>query len=177
MLTLGISRLAAFLIEVIKFISILLQKSLLAVITAVSATLMPVQPSVTHIDSVFPEQAEVREITAQTLEEFIRAEARLNNLDEEKVIFIARCESQMRYGALGDSHLICKSTKKPMRSRGIWQINECGHPEVSDEQAFDPSWSTGWAMGIFKNGNESKEWKACSNKYQKFVNAASIAKR
>jgi hypothetical protein len=177
MLTLGISRLAAFLIEVIKFISILLQKSLLAVIAAVSATLMPVQPSVTHIDSVFPERVEARKITAQTLEEFIRGKARLNNLDEEKVIFIARCESQMRYGALGDSHLICQSTKKPMRSRGIWQINECGHPEVSDEQAFGPSWSTDWAMEIFKNGNESKEWKACSNKYQKFANAASIVRR
>lgn len=177
MLTLGISRLAAFLIEVIKFISILLQKSLLAVITAVSATLMPVQPSVTHIDSVFSEQVEAKEITAQTLEEFIMAEARLNNLDEEKVIFIARCESQMRYRALGDSNLICKSTKKPMRSRGIWQINECGHPEVSDEQAFDPAWSTDWAMEIFKNGNESKEWKTCSKKYQKFANAASVAKR
>lgn len=33
----------------------------------------------------------------------------------------------------------------PSRDRGLWQINDVWHPEVTDEQAFDPVWSTRWA--------------------------------
>lgn len=126
------------------------------------AGLMPVQPAVTHIE---PELIEVEEITVKTPEDLIRERARANNLDEEKIIFIARCESQIEPEAIGDGHLFCAKTKEVVRSRGVWQINDCAHPEISDEQAFDLEWSTGWAMEIFKKGEEAKEWKRCTNKY------------
>ncbi len=118
---------------------------------------MPVQPTTTHIE---PEL---------TLEEMIREKARINNLNEEKIIYIARCESQLDHQAVGDGNLTCASTKKPMRSRGIWQINECGHSEISDAQAFDPAWSTAWAMEVFKKGSEAKEWQRCTNKYLSMI--------
>lgn len=137
----------------------------MAAIVAVSTLLMPVQPSATHIEP----SVEGQQIGPITLEQMIIEKARQNNLDEEKVIFIAKCESQIEPEALGDGHLICSSTGDPMRSRGIWQINECGHPEISDEQAFDPEWSTDWAIEIFKKSDEAKEWKRCALQYAKHL--------
>lgn len=133
---------------------------------AVSVMLMPVQPIVTHIEPELIESASGGgEITVKTPEDLIRERARENNLDEEKIIFIARCESQIEPEAIGDGHLVCAKTQERVRSRGVWQINNCAHPEISDEQAFDLIWSTGWAMEIFKKGEEAKEWKRCTNKY------------
>ncbi len=126
------------------------------------AGLMPIQPAVTHIE---PESIEIKEITVKTPEDLIREKARANNLDEEKIIFIARCESQIEPEAIGDGHLVCSRTQKQINSRGVLQINNCAHPEISDEQAFDLEWSTNWAIEIFKKGEESKEWKRCTNKY------------
>lgn len=133
---------------------------------AVSPWLMPVQPLTTHTE---PEMIEKKEVRPLTLEEMIRERARINNLDEEKIIYIARCESRLDHQAIGDGNLTCASTKKPMRSRGIWQINECGHPEINDAQAFDPAWSTAWAMEVFKKGGEAKEWQRCANKYLSMI--------
>jgi hypothetical protein len=136
---------------------------------AVSPWLMPVQTLTTHIEPETIKTIETEEVRPLTLEEMIRERARINNLNEEKIIYIARCESQLNHQAVGDGNLTCASTKKPMRSRGLWQINECGHPEISDEQAFDPVWSTDWAMEVFKKGEEAKEWQRCTNKYLSMI--------
>lgn len=76
---------------------------------------------------------------------------------------IAQCESNFDTHAIGDGHLICKQTGEPIRSRGIWQINNCAYPEITDEQAFDPVWSTQWAKEQFEKGLAEKEWKNCYN--------------
>ncbi|MEW5907593.1 MAG: transglycosylase SLT domain-containing protein [Patescibacteria group bacterium] len=115
-----------------------------------------------HTESAIIAQKETR---PQSLEEMIRQKARANNLNEEKIIFIAQCESQIEPEAIGDGNFICGKTNKPMHSRGIWQINECSHPEISDEQAFDPEWSTDWAIEIFNKGDELKEWRRCTKKW------------
>ncbi|MBU3926088.1 transglycosylase SLT domain-containing protein [Patescibacteria group bacterium] len=129
----------------------------------VFAGLMPAEPIMTHIEPL----VEVQQIGPITLEDMIREKARANNLDEEKIIFIARCESQIEPEAIGDGHLFCARTQERVRSRGIWQINSCAHPEIADEQAFNPVLSTNWAIEIFKKGDESKEWKRCTNNYIK----------
>ena len=153
------------------FISILIYKSLLAMIVAVGlalAGLMPIELAKTHIEPDMIESAAGgQEITIKTSEDLIREQARANNLDEEKIIFIARCESQIEPDALGDGHLVCSRTQERVRSRGVWQINNCAHPEISDEQAFDLEWSTDWAIEIFKKGEETKEWRRCTSKYIK----------
>lgn len=142
--------------------------------------LMPVQPvavtSGVELETVqFIEVKTAVPKTSQekpkTVEEIIRAKARSNNLNEDKVLFIAKCESQLEPKTLGDGHLICPLDGKVMRSRGIWQINDCWHPEVSDKQAFDPEWATDWALKMFKKGTDSQEWLLCSRKYVKKVNA------
>lgn len=64
---------------------------------------------------------------------------------------------------VGDSHLTCllkdsPNYGKPIRSRGIWQINDCAHPDVSDELALDVASSTDWAMPRLKT--EPEIWTA-----------------
>lgn len=144
--------------------------------TAVNTMLMPAQPN-TIISEIEPETVQFIEVKTslpktseekpKTVEDIIREKARSNNLNEDKVLFIAKCESQLGPTTLGDGHLTCPRTGKPMRSRGIWQINDCYHPQVSDKQAFDPAWATDWAIEKFKKGTDSREWLLCSRKYVK----------
>lgn len=85
---------------------------------------------------------------------------------------IANCESGFNTKAVGDGNLICniKSSPfygKPVRSRGVWQINECAYPEITDELAFDAEWSTRWAKERHEAGATTKEWTNC---YKKVTN-------
>lgn len=101
------------------------------------------------------------------IEGFIKNKAEENGVDGEKAVFIAKCESSLRPKVTGDNHLRCKKTGKPMRSRGIWQINECSYPEILDKEAFNLEWSTNWAIEIFKKNQEEKEWVTCTKKYSR----------
>jgi soluble lytic murein transglycosylase-like protein len=62
-----------------------------------------------------------------------------------------------------DAVLNCESMKNPDaigdhgESRGISQINSRYHPEVTDEQAFDPEWSIDWTARRISEG-EGHEW-------------------
>jgi hypothetical protein len=142
--------------------------------------LMPAQPATT-ITSVEPETVQFIEVKTpepktseekpKSIEELVREKARSSNLNEDKVLFITKCESELDPTKLGDGNLTCPSTGRPMRSRGLWQINQCYHPEVSDKQAFDPEWSTNWAIKMFKKGTDSQEWLTCSRKYTRAVNS------
>ncbi len=137
---------------------------------AVGNLLMPIQPAATHNEPVAAETVAIESLTTpKTIEEMIRFKAHSNNLDEEKIIFIARCESQIEPRSIGDGHLTCSRTGNSVSSRGIWQINNCAHPEISDEQAFDPEMSTDWAMEVFKKGDEGKEWKRCVSKFKNLL--------
>jgi hypothetical protein len=51
--------------------------------------------------------------------------------------------------AVGDMNIYRNG--KPVRARGIWQITQAYHPEISDSEAFDPIWSTEYVMPILKN--------------------------
>lgn len=62
-------------------------------------------------------------------------------------ISVAKCESKLDPQAIGDSG----------KSRGLWQIHKPSHPTITDEQAFDPEWSTHWAMGKFAKG-QARLW-------------------
>lgn len=81
-------------------------------------------------------------------------------VDPQMSLFLTWKESQWYNGAVGDGHLICKRTGKPIRSRGVWQINNCAHPNITDEQAFDVEWSTHWAMKEIKK-NGCGIWSTC----------------
>lgn len=63
--------------------------------------------------------------------------AELLGVDPVKALQIAQNESGLDETAVGDKKLICERTGKPVRARGIYQITECWHPEVSDKEAFN----------------------------------------
>lgn len=60
---------------------------------------------------------------------------------------VVACESTNDPNALGDNG----------HSRGLWQINDVYHAEVSPAQAFDPAWATAWAARQWANGL-AREW-------------------
>jgi hypothetical protein len=84
---------------------------------------------------------------------------------ETKLYNIVEGESSFNAEAIGDMDVICNfgpNKGKPVRARGIVQITECSHPEITDEQAFDPDWALTWAVGVIEKGDEWKEWTVCN---------------
>jgi len=62
------------------------------------------------------------------------------------------------------------------RDRGLWQINDRAHPEVSDECAFDPACSTKEALRISNQGADYSPWTAFQNgSYRQHLEAAAVA--
>lgn len=83
-------------------------------------------------------------------------------VDEKRLRYIVEEESRYNLRAIGDMDIVCKRTGKPVRSRGILQISECWHPEVSDQCAFDPECSFKSMILLIKDDNTCKEqWTTC----------------
>lgn len=60
--------------------------------------------------------------------------------------------------------------------RGLWQINNVAHPDVSDATAFDPVLSTKAALSISKGGTDYGPWSAFTNgAYTSHLEAAKVA--
>jgi hypothetical protein len=60
--------------------------------------------------------------------------------------------------------------------RGIWQINDKAHPDVSDATAFDPVLSTRAALSISKGGTDYGPWSTFTNgAYKAHLEAAKVA--
>ena len=98
------------------------------------------------------------------LEAYIRLSARDWGVDERLVLCLIEKESQFNPRALGDTHLTCPATGKPIRSRGILQINDCAWPEVSDETAFNFMSALEWGLPRIKETPEIwSTFSKCSN--------------
>lgn len=128
-----------------------------------SSVLINLQIAVTEspIVSEAPKLSVVETLsTKQEIVSYIEKQAIQSNIDPRMALHVAKAESSFNRYAVGDGHLTCKRTGLPIRSRGIWQINDCAHPTVTDEQAFDVVWSTEWAMKeMQKNG--CRIWSTC----------------
>ncbi|MCY1059118.1 hypothetical protein [Nannocystis sp. SCPEA4] len=62
------------------------------------------------------------------------------------------------------------------RDRGLWQINSCWHPEVSDECAYDPNCNAKEALRISNGGTDWSPWSAYKNgSYKQFLDEAEQA--
>lgn len=79
--------------------------------------------------------------------------------------WVVQHESQWNSNAIGDD-TICHAPKsinygKETKSRGLWQISSCWHPEVSDKCAMDVICSTAWSLDWIKKGhiNEWSSWR------------------
>jgi len=81
------------------------------------------------------------------MEQIIRWVAKEELVDPDLAVRVAKCEN---------SKLDPKAVninKDGSRDRGLFQINDKWHPEVSDEQAFDPIFSTRFFCKAFKEGH------------------------
>ena len=60
--------------------------------------------------------------------------------------------------------------------RGLWQINNKAHPEVTDAQAFDPVQATAAAFTISNKGTDFSPWSTYKNlAYRTHTEAAKVA--
>jgi len=88
-------------------------------------------------------------------------------VDRELAHYIAKNESRYRANAIGDMNLICVRTGAPVRARGVYQITECYHPNVSDKEAFDADENIKYAIQIIAEGKTKciQQFSTCRNYY------------
>lgn len=105
--------------------------------------------------------------TTAKVQTTIIAHAIINNIDPELALYVAYGESSFDTQEIGDMKIPCPLTGKPVRARGLWQITECFHPEISDDIAFSLESSTEWAMKILSDKRKCiREWTICRNYYK-----------
>ena len=89
-----------------------------------------------------------------TVEEQIRAIAEEHNFEwPDYLVRLSECEASLQVDALN----IEGNYPVGSRDRGLYQINDYWHSEVSDEVAFDIRLSTEWTMWMINSGNQ-KQW-------------------
>lgn len=81
-------------------------------------------------------------------EEIIREIAEIEGVDPELAVKVAKCESSLKSDAINVN-------KSGSTDRGIFQINDKWHPEVTNEQAFDVEFSAKFFCQAVKNGQLS----------------------
>jgi len=100
-----------------------------------------------------------KEHTKKTITEIIREIANKKKVSPNLAVRVAQCESGLNPEAVNVN-------TDGSRDRGLYQINDKWHPEVTDEQAFDPIFSTNFFCdAVLRNKlswwNSSKKcWKA-----------------
>jgi hypothetical protein len=82
------------------------------------------------------------------IQEIIKAVAKIECVDPELCIRVAKCESSLNPNAKNIN-------TGGSTDRGLFQINDKYHPEVSDAQAYDPMFATQFFCRAFKNKNLS----------------------
>jgi peptidoglycan hydrolase-like protein with peptidoglycan-binding domain len=64
----------------------------------------------------------------------------------------------------------------PSRDRGVWQINDYWHPEVSDAEAFDPARAAIETSRITNNGADWHQWATYNHgSYLKYMDRGRMA--
>lgn len=96
-----------------------------------------------------------REKSTITIADLISNLCLENGVDPELALRVARAESALTVTAIN------KNTDGS-RDRGIFQINDKYHPEVTDAEAFDPTFSTNFFCKAFKDGHLDW-WKATAH--------------
>lgn len=76
----------------------------------------------------------------EDIEEIVIITAIRHNIDANKFLSVAKCESSLRPKVIGDDG----------SSIGLFQIHLPSHPEVAKEEALDPYWSAEWSAKKFK---------------------------
>jgi soluble lytic murein transglycosylase-like protein len=104
-------------------------------------------------------KVERREIVAPAvsrgdIQHLVRRYAFVYDVPEEELFYVLNCESSMNPKAVGDSG----------HSRGLSQIHDVYHPEVSQEQAFSPDYAIRFLAKAISEG-KGGQW-TCWRKYK-----------
>ena len=67
----------------------------------------------------------------ETIESLIKEIAKQEGVDTELAVKVAKCESNLNPRAI-------KTNTSGSRDRGLYQINDKWHPDISDNDAFNP---------------------------------------
>ena len=111
------------------------------------------------VEDVAPEVIEIVEVAkAEEVKiEDLSVKERVLKVAEEKdfqytsyLLRLIDCESKFNSNAVNTQG----NTPKGSRDRGIMQISDYWHKEVSDEQAFDLEWSVSWAIDNINAGRQ-----------------------
>ena len=107
------------------------------------------------IENLLSKKNSTSEEAAGTTEELIRKIASKEGVDPELAVRVAKCESNL-------NPLAVNKNTDGSRDRGLFQINEKWHPDVSDEVAFNPITATEFFCKAYKEGH--LDWWSCSQK-------------
>jgi soluble lytic murein transglycosylase-like protein len=110
--------------------------------------------------------------TPPSIEELVTQMAAKYRVDYTLAHYIATNESHYDPKAEGDLYDLCPTGKykgKPIYARGVYQITRCYHPNVTDEQAFDPEFNVEYAMKLIAQGKTmcKMQFTTCRNFYSK----------
>lgn len=107
-----------------------------------------------------------------TVQELVSKYASEKGVSQKLAHYVAKAESGYKPNKIGDRDIICKNKKSPwygteVYARGVFQITRCYHPEVTDEQAFDPEWNVAWGMSKIAEGEKTckQEFSTCRRYY------------
>ena len=98
------------------------------------------------IQNLLAKKNEEAKISKSVMEEIIRKVAKEEGVDPDLAVRVAKCESNLDYKAEN-------LNKDGSRDRGLFQINNKFHQDVSDEVAYNPITATQFFCKAFKAGN------------------------
>ena len=105
-------------------------------------------------------------ITPLSIKGLVTKMADEKGVPQDLAHYIISHESQYNISANGDKTIICSQTGQPVNARGLGQITECWHPEITDEQAYDPIFALNWALDVMKNKDDCiREFSTCRDYY------------
>ena len=104
-----------------------------------------------------------KQLSRFELQQWVWNEAVKVGVEPLVVSWIVWHESSWNPLAVGDMDKICLAKNspnygKPIRARGIFQITDCYHPEISDDCAFNPVCITPIVLSWIKEGRTEKEF-------------------
>lgn len=102
-----------------------------------------------------------------SIKQMVSCYAKEYGVNDKLAHYVVENESQYDPNLVGDLHIKCPQTGKPVRARGLVQITECYYPEVTDEQAFDPNFNLEFGMKLMKNKSTCmNQFTTCRNYYK-----------
>lgn len=84
------------------------------------------------------------------------------SIPRKELEYIIEHESNFNPLAIGDMDRHCRRTGRPVRAKGLSQITDCFHEEISDAQAFNSEFAINFLAENLSKGH-CYEWTVCRN--------------